>query len=114
MSLSLPTLKRLSFLHSGIYLCLLAAWLVPGLAAAETVFGFGHGVGWIVMVLLILAALRAGVVSMRSAVAVSVLGAVGPFFGSWQLAREQRERERLAPAADDRAGPHPTRPQPAR
>ena len=44
------------------------------------------------MVLLILAALRARVVSMRSAVAVAVLGGVGPFFGSCQLAREQREQ----------------------
>ena len=45
--------------HSAIYACLLAVWLVPGLASAEMVFGFAHGLGWIVMVLLILAALRA-------------------------------------------------------
>ena len=73
-------------------------WLLPGLAAAETIFGFGHGIGWIVMVLLILAALRASVVSMRSAVAVAVLGGIGPFFGSYELRREQIAREQLADA----------------
>ena len=114
MSLSLPVLKRLSFLHSGIYACLLTVWLVPGLSGAEMVFGFAHGIGWIAMVLLILNALRAGVVSMRSAVAVAVLGGIGPFFGSWQLQREQRERERRDGAANERAEHRPTRPQPAR
>lgn len=114
MSLSLPALKRLSFLHSGIYTCLLAVWLVPGLSFAEMVFGFAHGIGWIVMVALILNALRAGVVSMRSAVAVAVLGGVGPFFGSWQLQREQRERERRRQEPAERADRHPTRPQAAR
>ena len=114
MSLSLPALKRLSFLHSGIYVCLLIVWLVPGLSAAEAVFGLSHGIGWIVMVLLILNALRAGVVSMRSGVAVAVLGGIGPFFGSWQLAREQRERERQEPLVGDRAEPQPTQAQAAR
>jgi len=100
VSLPLRTLKRLSFTHSAVYACLLTVWLLPGLATAEMVFGLSHGIGWIVMVLLILNALRARVVSMRSAVAVAVLGGVGPFFGSYQLQREQRERERLAD------GPH--------
>lgn len=114
MSLSLPTLKRLSFLHSGIYVCLLVVWLVPGLAGAEMVFGLSHGLGWIAMVLLILVALRAGVVSMRSAVAVAVLGGIGPFFGSYELQREQGKRERLEQTAADGAAQRPTRPQPAR
>jgi len=108
-SLSLRTLKRLSLTHSGVYTCLLAVWLIPGLAGAETVFGFAHGIGWIVMVLLILNALRARVVTMRSAVAVAVLGGVGPFFGSYELTREQREREQRAgaPPQHERALPTP-------
>ena len=92
-SLSLRTLKRLSFTHSTIYTCLLIVWLVPGLASAEMVFGLAHGLGWIAMVMLIIVALRARVVSMRAAVAVAVLGGIGPYFGSYQLAREQREQE---------------------
>ena len=114
MSLSLPALKRLSFLHSGIYVCLLVVWLAPGQHGAEAVFGLSHGVGWILMVLLILNALRAAVVSMRSAVAVAVLGGIGPFFGSWQLQREQSERERRARPPGDRAERQPTPAQAAR
>ena len=111
-SLSLRTLKRLSFTHSTIYACLLTVWLVPGLAGAEMIFGLAHGLGWIAMVALILTALRARVVSMRAAVAVSVLGGIGPFFGSYQLAREQREQEQAAasrPATAER--PRPARPR---
>lgn len=110
MSLSFLTLKRLSFTHSAVYGCLLAAWLVPGLAAAETVFGFAHGIGWICMVLLILLALRARVVPLRTAFAVSVLGGLAPFFGSYELTREGRRREQRDARADAAsAAPSPAR-----
>ena len=109
-SLSLRTLKRLSFTHSTIYICLLTVWLVPGLSGPEMVFGLAHGLGWIAMVALILAALRARVVSMRSAVAVSVLGGIGPFFGSYQLAREERERGEAAVSAPMGESRHPAPP----
>ncbi len=59
------------------------------------VFGFAHGLGWICMVLLILAALRARVVPMRTAFAVTVLGGIAPFFGSWEFVREGRRRDGL-------------------
>jgi fatty acid desaturase len=91
-SLSFGTLKRLSFTHSTIYVILLVVWLVPGLAAGETIFGFAHGLGWIAMVLLIFAALYARVVPLRTAFAVSVLGGIAPFFGSYEFVREERRR----------------------
>jgi hypothetical protein len=99
-SLSFPTLKALSFTHSTIYACLLVVWLIPGLAQEEMVFGFAHGIGWICMVLLILAALRARVVPMRTAFAVTVLGGLAPFFGSWEFVREGRRRDGAAGRAD--------------
>ncbi|CAB4875703.1 unannotated protein [freshwater metagenome] len=92
-SLSFTTLKRLSFAHSTAYACLLIVWLVPGLALGETVFGYLHGVGWILMVVLSLLALRARVITMRIAAAVCVLGAVAPFFGTWEFVREGRRRK---------------------
>lgn len=92
-SLSYGTLKKLSFAHSGVYLCLLIVWLVPGLALATSIFGFVHGIGWILMVLLILLALRARVVPLRTATAVAVLGGIAPFFGSYEFIREGRKRE---------------------
>lgn len=95
-SLSFNTLKRLSFAHSGVYLILLAVWLIPGLALAETIFGFTHGIGWILMVLFVLLALQARVLGLRLAFAVAVLGAVAPFFGSYEFIREQKRRDAAA------------------
>ena len=92
-SLSHGTLKKLSFAHSSVYICLLVVWLVPGLAVATSIFGFVHGIGWILMVLLILLALRARVVPLRTATAVAVLGGIAPFFGSYEFIREGRKRE---------------------
>ncbi len=107
-SLSFATLKRLSFAHSGAYLLLLAVWLIPGLALAETIFGYTHGIGWILMVLFVLLALQARVLGLRLAFAVAVLGAVAPFFGSWEFVREQRRRDAgQAPGEDAGDGTPP-------
>jgi hypothetical protein len=88
---SFTTLKYLSFTHSTIYAILLTVWLVPGLHALEFVFGLAHGVGWIIMCLLCVEALRARVISLQLAVAVAVIGAVGPFVGSFEFVRESRK-----------------------
>jgi hypothetical protein len=90
MSLSYRTLKRLSFTHSVIYLTLLTVWILPGLHQLEFIFGLAHGVGWIAMCVLCLAALRARVISLKLAVAVTVIGAVGPFVGTFEFVREER------------------------
>jgi hypothetical protein len=91
-SLSFGTLKRLSFTHSTVYAILLVVWLVPGLHPLEFVFGLAHGLGWIAMCLLSIAAVRARVVPLRVGFAVAVIGAIGPFVGSWEFVREQRRR----------------------
>jgi len=95
-SLSFTTLKRLSFTHSAIYLTLLVVWLVPGLQRAEFVFGLAHGLGWIAMCILCLAAVQARVIPLRLAVAVAVIGAVGPFVGSYEFVREERRRSSVS------------------
>jgi hypothetical protein len=92
VSLSFAALKRLSFTHSAVYTCLLVAWLIPGLAGPTFVFGLAHGLGWIAMCILSLAALRARVISLRLAVAVAVIGGIGPFVGSFEFIREGRAR----------------------
>lgn len=96
MSLSFHTLKRLSFTHSAVYLSLLVAWIVPGLHGPTFVLGMTHGLGWICMCGLSLAALRARVIPLRLAVAVTVIGGIGPFVGSWEFVREERARARRA------------------
>lgn len=90
--LTFGRLKRLSFAHSAVYLGLLTVWIVPGLHGAEFVLGMTHGIGWIVMCVLSLTALRMRVIPMRVAVAVAVIGGIGPFVGSIEFVREERRR----------------------
>jgi hypothetical protein len=88
--LTFERLKRASFTHSAIYTILLTVWLVPGLHGLEMIFGLAHGIGWIAMSLACLAALRRRVIDLRLAVAVCVLGGIGPFIGSLEFVRQSR------------------------
>jgi hypothetical protein len=83
-------LKYGSFTHSAVYTALLVAAFTGG----ETLLlGWVHGIGWIVMSLACLVAAQRRVLPLKVAVAVVVLGGVGPFFGSIMFIREQRSRE---------------------
>jgi hypothetical protein len=97
--LTFDGLKWASFTHSAIYAVLLVAWLVPGLHGLEMVFGMAHGVGWIAMSLACIAALRLRVIDLRLAVAVAVLGGIGPFIGSLEFVRQARRAGGAASAA---------------
>jgi hypothetical protein len=90
--LTFQRLKRASFTHSAIYTTLLTVWLVPGLHTWEFVFGLTHGLGWIGMSLACLYAARTRIISVRLAVAVVVIGGIGPFVGSYEFVRAQRAR----------------------
>jgi hypothetical protein len=83
-------LKILSFAHSAVYACLLAAWLIPGLHREELVFGWGHGIGWIAMSLLCIEAVRRRVIPLWLGVTVAVIGGIGPFAGSAGFVVEER------------------------
>jgi type IV secretory pathway VirB6-like protein len=84
-------LKWTSFTHSCIYMALLVcAFAIGKPEPATTVLGFTHGILWIGMSLACIAAARARIVSLRLAVAVAVLGGIGPFFGSYEFVREGR------------------------
>lgn len=101
-ALTFGRLKWASFTHSAIYTVLLVVWLLPGLQSSEAVFGMAHGLGWIAMSLACIAALRLRVIDLRLAVAVAVLGGIGPFIGSLEFVRASRRsagRRRAAPAA---------------
>jgi hypothetical protein len=90
--LTFDRLKRASFTHSVIYTTLLVVWLVPGLHTLEFVFGLAHGLGWIAMSIACLYASRKKIISLRIAVAVVVIGGIGPFVGSYEFARARRPR----------------------
>ena len=75
-------LKYLSFTHSAIYLSLLAVWLSGGPEGLKETLGWAHGIGWIVMSLLCIAAVRMRVIPLWLGVMVAVVGGIGPFAGS--------------------------------
>jgi len=104
--LTLPRLRAVSFGHSCIYLALLVCAFALGGPQPETlVLGWAHGLLWIGMSLVCLYAARRRLVSLRLAVAVAVLGGIGPFFGSYEFVREGRRRGAAAPSG---AGPPPS------
>jgi hypothetical protein len=90
-------LEAVSIFHSLIYLALLVAAFALRNPQPETfVLGLSHGLLWIGMSLACLWAVRARVLPLRIAVAVVVLGGIGPFFGSAEFVRERRRRARTA------------------
>jgi hypothetical protein len=97
-------LERVSFTHSTIYTALLVCWLGLHNPQPETVIlGFSHGIIWIGMALVCLYAARRRIIPLRVAVAVAVLGGIGPFFGSAEFIREGRRRARMAAQASGSA-----------
>jgi hypothetical protein len=91
--LTFTRLKWTSFTHSCIYTALLISAFALGKPEPVTfVLGMTHGLLWIFMSLACIMAARLRIVSLKLAVAVAVLGGIGPFFGSYQFVREQRER----------------------
>ena len=82
-------LEYASFTHSAIYVALIVASITGG----ETLYlGWAHGLGWIAMSIACLAAVPRGIIPLKVAVAVVVLGGVGPFFGSIAFVLEDRRR----------------------
>jgi hypothetical protein len=89
--LTFTRLRALSFTHSCVYTALLICAFALGGPQPETfILGLTHGLMWIGMSLACLAAARMRIVSVRLAVAVAVLGGIGPFFGSYEFIREGR------------------------
>ena len=90
-------LKYASFVHSLVYVALLiVAFGLHNPEPATFVLGMSHGLLWIAMSLICLLAVRLRILPLRVAVAVAVLGGIGPFFGSAEFVREERRRARLA------------------
>lgn len=90
-------LKLTSFGHSCVYLALLLCAFALGKPEPATfVLGLTHGLLWIGMSLACILATRLRIVSLRLAVAVAVLGGIGPFFGSAEFLREQHRRSGLS------------------
>ena len=92
----LITFRRLevaSFSHSVVYLGLLVCAFALGNPQPETfVLGLGHGVLWIAMSLVCIAAARWRIIPFWLAVTVAVIGGLGPFAGSIGFVIADRRR----------------------
>jgi hypothetical protein len=107
-AVSFGRLEMVSFFHSAIYLALLlSAFVLGNPEPATTILGFSHGILWIGMSIVCIAAARWRVVPFWLAVTVAVLGGLGPFMGSLGFLVESRRRSTAVPAPEKRLQPAP-------
>jgi len=94
-------LEAVSFAHSCIYLGLLiCAFALGKPEPASLILGLSHGLLWIAMSLVCIAAARYRVIPFWLAVTVAVLGGLGPFLGSLGFIYETRRRSRPGQAGN--------------
>ena len=90
-------LEVISFCHSCVYTALLICAFALHNPQPETfIFGLAHGLIWIGMSLVCIAAARLRVIPYWLAVTVAVLGGLGPFCGTIGFVIEQRRRSKTA------------------
>ena len=83
-------LRYTSYTLSVVYAVLLWAAITDH-EGIVSVFGWIHGIGWIVMSLLCLEAVRRRIIPTWLGVMVAVVGGVGPFAGSIGFYLEERK-----------------------
>lgn len=83
-------LRYASYAHSLVYVALLYVAFVDRDDDLVTVFGWIHGVLWIVLSLACLEAVRRRLIPLWLGVVVAVVGGVGPFAGSVGFFLENR------------------------
>ncbi len=92
----LVTFRRLevvSFIHSGVYLALLLCAFALGKPEPATfILGLGHGLLWIAMSLVCIAAARYRIIPFWLALVIAVLGGLGPFAGTIGFLIESHRR----------------------
>jgi hypothetical protein len=105
--LSFNHLMVVSILHSILFTGLMLCAFVLGHPQPATfIFGFTHGVLYLVMAVLVGIAARLRTISVTTALVVGIMGAIGPYFGTYDFLREwSRKRRPPAAAAPGPAGP---------
>jgi hypothetical protein len=94
---SFRALRGLSFAHSLIYAALLYFAFLGGKPEPATfLLGTAHGVLWIVMSVLCIAAARRRVIPFWLAVVVAVIGGLGPFAGTVGFVVAERREDHTA------------------
>lgn len=99
--LSFTNLMVVSIVHSilftGLMLC---AFVFDKPEPATFIFGFTHGVLYLVMAVLAGVAAKLRTISVTTALVVIILGAMGPYFGTYDFLRERSRKRRAARLAD--------------
>ncbi len=95
-------LRKASYAHSAIYVVLLYVAFVDRHDDLVTVFGWAHGILWIVMSALCLAAVRRRILPLWLGVMVAVVGGIGPFAGSVGFAVHTRRSRYSGSGRDGR------------
>jgi hypothetical protein len=86
-------LEVVSFVHSTVYLALLICAFALGNPQPVTfILGMAHGLIWIGMSLVCIAAARVRIIPFWLALTVAVLGGLGPFAGTIGFVVEGRRR----------------------
>lgn len=85
-----------SVLFTGLMLC---AFVLGKPQPATFWFGLTHGIMYLVMAVATAVAARIGTVSLTTALVVIVVGAAGPYLGTFDFYREWRRRRATAEAA---------------
>ena len=89
-------LEVASFIHSAVYLLLLICAFALGKPEPATfILGLAHGLIWIAMSLICIAAARVRIIPFWLALVVAVLGGLGPFAGTIGFVVESRRRARV-------------------
>jgi hypothetical protein len=90
-------LRAVSFIHSCVYLALIVSAITLGSKPTATyVLGWTHGILWIGMSIVCIAAARARIIPFWLAVTIAVLGGLGPFAGTIGFVVETRRRAERA------------------
>ena len=87
----IKVLAPVSLIHSIVYAVLIVLAITPEREDTLTpLFGYGHGLLWIALSLVCVTAAGRGLLPIRTALAVAILGAVGPFIGTYEFIRLRR------------------------
>jgi hypothetical protein len=90
-------LEVVSFIHSTVYTALLiCAFALGNPEPATFILGMAHGLIWIGMSLVCIAAARARVIPYWLALTVAILGGLGPFAGTIGFVIEGHRRRQKA------------------
>ena len=93
-----PWVKRMSLLELAIFAGLLVVWLLPGLEQPTFWFGLSHGIGFILLCVMIwIAVLRREAPFWLLASALTPVGPLGSTIGISYIERQEQPAAQRAP-----------------